>query len=446
MMRKTNKTMNTNRNIILFALLCAFVMLSASAAATDTLTTYITDLARIKISLISQDTDPAEPGGLVEVRWKIENLGSDNAKDVIVKLEPEYPFSLLPGDDGIRDLGSIQGRQLAEEGVIVLYKLRVDEKAIEGDNDISLMFKYDANSWAKTDYFTIRVQTIDAAISIESVKSTPEKMIPGNNAKLDIEIKNLADSYMKDVTLKLDLTFTQYLDYITTLTDASGAYDTLPFAPLNSATEKRIRQIAPGQSKIVSYELMTYSDAEARVYKVPIILTFYDELGEQYVKNDIIGIVVGAEPEMDIVLDSYDVHAPGTAGSISIKFVNKGVTDLKFLNVELLESGDYGITSAAKDYVGNVDSDDYETADFRIYLKDTAQDIVKIPVHVTYKDANNNNYEKEVELELKLLNAKERGVKERSNVGIIVFVFILLIAAYFVYRRWEKKRKKRQGK
>lgn len=442
-MKKTRKT-----NMVL-ALICAIVMLSASltaVSATDTLTTYITDLARIKISLISQDTDPAEPGGLVEVRWKIENLGSDNARDVVVKLEPEYPFSLLPGDDGIRDLGSIQGRQYSEEGVIVLYKLRVDERAIEGDNDLALMFKYDANSWAKTEDFTIRVQTIDAAISVESVKTTPEKLVPGNNAKLDIEIKNLADSYMKDVTLKLDLTFTQYLDYITTLTDASGAYDTLPFAPLNSATEKRVTQIAPGQSKIVSYDLMTYSDADARVYKVPIILTFYDELGEQYVKNDIIGIVVGAEPEMDVVLDSYDVNAPGTAGSISIKFVNKGVTDLKFLNVELLEDGDYEITSAAKDYVGNVDSDDYETADFRIYLKDTAQDIVNIPVHVTYKDANNNDYAKDVELELKLLSAKERGVSERSNVGIIVFVLILLGVAYFIYRRWEKKRKKRQGK
>lgn len=80
-MKKTRKT-----NMVL-ALICAIVMLSASltaVSATDTLTTYITDLARIKISLISQDTDPAEPGGLVEVRWKIENLGSDNARDVIV--------------------------------------------------------------------------------------------------------------------------------------------------------------------------------------------------------------------------------------------------------------------------------------------------------------------------------------------------------------------------
>ncbi|MFC1752660.1 COG1361 S-layer family protein [Thermoproteota archaeon] len=429
----------------LFVIL-TLLLLATAVCATDTLTTYITDATRLKTSLISQDPDPVNPGDMVEVRWKIENLGSSSANNVMMKLEPEYPFSLLPGDDGIRDIGGIQGRQIDEEGVIVLYKLRVDEYAIEGDTDLELEYKYNYNKWMKTDdVYTIRVQTIDAALSIESVTTTPEKMAPGNPAKLDITIKNLADSYMTDITFKLDLTFTQYLDYVTTITDTAMYYEALPFAPLNSSTEQRISQIAPGKTATITYDLMTYPDATSRVYKVPIIMTFYDEVEEQYIKNDVIGIVVGDEPEMDVVLESSDVYSKNTAGAISIKFVNRGITDIKFLNVKLQSSEEYEITSADLDYVGNVDSDDYESADFDIFLKEPATDKVKLPISVMYKDSNNNDYSKDVELELKLLSEKERGVEKKSSMGLIIFVVIIIVVGWLLYKRWEKK-KKNQGK
>ena len=427
-----------------FTLILSMLLLATAVSAADTLTTYITDASRLKISMISQDSDPAEPGSMVEVRWKVENLGSSPANDVQVKLDPPYPFSLLPGDDGIIDLGSLQGRQIDEEGVIILYKLRVDEAAIEGDTDLYLRYKYDYNGWMKTDDYELRVQTIDAAVSVEAVTTVPTKLVPGNEGELNIEIKNLADSYMKDITFKLDLTFTQYLDYVTTISDTAVYYDALPFAPIDSATEKRIDQIAPGKSAIISYKLATYPDAESRIYKVPVIITFYDELDESYTKNDLIGLVVGAVPEMDVVIDSSEVNAAGTAGTISVKFVNKGITDVKFLNVKLEQNGVYEVTSSATDYVGNVDSDDYETADFKIFLNDDAGDIVKLPLHITYKDSNNNDYSEDIELELRLFSEKERGVEKGSSLGIIVFVVIIFVVGWLLYRRWEKKKK--QGK
>ncbi|MBU0461761.1 MAG: hypothetical protein KJ574_04205 [Nanoarchaeota archaeon] len=432
--------------LFLFGLSLILLILSSSAIAEDTLTTYITDAARLKISLISQDPDPAEPGSLVEVRWKVENLGSSNAQNVRVKILPEYPFSLLPGDDGLRDLGSIQGRQLDEEGVIIKYKLRVDEYAIEGDNTLRLEYIYDTNPWMKTDDYTLSVRTIDAALSVESVETSPEKIVPGTPAKVDIIIKNLADSYMQDITVKLDLTFSQYASQITSITDASSYFDALPFAPLKSTTEKRISRIAPGGTAIVSYDLMAYPDATSRIYKVPIIITYYDEVETLYTKNDVIGLVVGDVPDLDIILESSDVYAGGSAGTLTVKFVNKGITDIKFLNVQLLPNSDYEITSADTDYVGNVDSDDYETAEFKIFLKSSAKDKVSIPIKVMYKDANNNDYSKEMTLELKLLSAEERGVKQGSSLTLVIAILIILVVAWIVYKRWEKKKKAKASK
>ena len=427
-----------------FTVILSVLLLATAVSATDTLTTYITDASRLKINLISQDSDPAEPGSLVEVRWKVENLGSSPANDVQITLDPPYPFSLLPGDDGMRDLGSLQGRQIDEEGVIILYKMRIDENAIEGDTDIYLSYRYNYNDWMKTDDYELRVQTIDAALSVEAVTAEPEKLVPGNSGTINIEVKNVADSYMKDITVKLDLTFTQYLDYISTISSTATYFDALPFAPLNSATEKQIETLAPGKTNTFTFDLMTYPDAESRIYKIPIIMTYYDELETKYTKNDVIGLVVGAIPELDVVLDSSDVNSAGSAGTISVKFVNKGITDVKFLNVELKQDGVYEVTSSTTDYVGNVDSDDYETAEFNIFLKDSAEDIVKIPLHITYKDSNNNDYSKDIELELRLFSEKERGVEKGSSLWIIIFVVIIFIVGWLLYRRWEKKKK--QGK
>lgn len=404
----------------------------------------LTDAARVKITIMSQDPDPVQPGELLELRWKVENIGGANAENVKVKLKPEYPFSLLPEDDGTRDLGSIQGRQLDEEGVIVLYKLRVDEDAIEGNMDIKLEYTHDDQPWRTTDDYSLRVQTVEPNILIESVKTRPSKIVPGNKGTVEITVRNLADSYMRYVTTKLDLTFSDLRAEATTMTAPDTFYNALPIAPLNSATEKSVYQIPPGETATFTYEIMPFPDAASGIYKVPVIITYEDELETEYTKEEVIGLVISSTPELDVVIDSYDVYAKNTAGSVTIKFVNKGITDIKFLNVELEQDEDYKITSASTDYVGNVDSDDYESADFKIYLKEPEGDSVKIPVNITYKDSNNNDYSEHFELEMKLLSDAERGVQKRSSLWTIIIVVIIIFVCWFAYKRWEKK--KNQGK
>ena len=49
----------------------------------------------IEATMINYDPDPAEAGRYVTVRFKIENSGAENAKDMVVELLPKYPFSLV---------------------------------------------------------------------------------------------------------------------------------------------------------------------------------------------------------------------------------------------------------------------------------------------------------------------------------------------------------------
>ena len=65
----------------------------------------IADGPRMRVSLINQDPDPVAPGSYIELRWKIDNLGSTKAKDVTFELIEEYPFSITPGSSALQELG-----------------------------------------------------------------------------------------------------------------------------------------------------------------------------------------------------------------------------------------------------------------------------------------------------------------------------------------------------
>lgn len=437
---KNKKTKKINTIMIALLMLAAF----CSVAVLADVHTYVSG-ASIRVSMISQDPDPVGPGEYVELRWMVTNLGSKPLEDVEFKLVPDYPFELLGDDDGIRQLGTIQGHQKGEEGVILYYKVRIDEDASEGVNDLTLMYRHSGMSeWGKLDKFEIRVQSVDAAVVIDGIKIEPERIPPGGKGKLGIKIKNLADSRMKDVNLKLDLTLTS-IPQPTTITEAAVLFEALPFAPTGSSSEKRISHIKPGETVLVSYDLIVYPDATSRVYKVPVILTYKDELDNEYTKNDIIGIVVGDLPDIYVVIDSSDLVAGTKTGKVSFKFVNRGLTDIKFVDVVLDETDEYKVISANEEYIGNIDSDDFESVDFEIYLEnnDDAEKIgvLDFPLHITFKDANNVDYSEDIDIKYSIYTAKERGMETSSSGIIIVVAIIIIIVGWIVYHRWEKKRK-----
>ena len=109
----------------------------------------------------------------------------------------------------------------------------------------------------------------------------------------------------------------------------------------------------------------------------------------------------------------------------------------------LKESNDYKIVSSSQAYIGKIDSDDYDTATFRIYLKRLKDNRAEIPVSYEYMDGNNRKYSVDGSLTLEVYSASELG-KGGGSAGIIIFAIIVIAIVYFFYRRWHKKRKKKQ--
>lgn len=414
---------------IVFVMFVLFIAAAALAGAAVN-SVYYGSSPRIDVDLASQDPDPVEPGKIVEISFKLDNKGK-LANDVIFEVMPAFPFSILPGESAVKDIGTLGTAQDTDRSVFVKYKLKVDQSAVDGNQEFKVRYKSDdSESWTTIDNITITVQSKEAILSVEKFAAVPETVAPGSKTRLAVSLKNHANSLLKDIKLTLDL-------------GKSGDEET-PFAPVGSTNEKVIPFIDAQAASAIEFNLIADPDAKSKVYKVPLKLQYSDVLNKNYSKTLTLALVVGVEPDISVYVDATSVYTAGKTGDISIKIVNKGLSDLKFLNVKLDKSEKYKVLSPYEVYIGNIDSDDYETADFKLSIEKTRDKKLLLPLAIEYKDANNQEYTKNMNIELPLYTkseAKKLGLTEGNGTGTIFAVIILLAAGLFAYRFWKKRRK-----
>ncbi|MBD3164839.1 hypothetical protein GF323_06600 [Candidatus Woesearchaeota archaeon] len=394
------------------------------------------DTEKFLVTMINQEPDPVAPGNTVNVRFRIENKRTEPQKNVEVKLETKYPFSLYWSEGKIKNIGTLAAGQDGDIGVRVKYRLLVDKNAAEGNNEIEFWYRVNGGAWVKAEDFMIEVREKDAVLAINEISSNPEKMLPGKEAEVSFNLENMATSVLKDIKLKLEL----FTTVGTTTTE-------LPFTPIGSGNEKTISKIDSRKSEEVDFKLFVDSDAESKVYKVPYTLTYSDEIGTNFTRSGYLGLMIDAEPDVSINIDNTDIYSAGAKGTIDIRIVNKGFSDVKFVDLVLSETENFEILSNPEVYIGNIDSDDYESAEYTLLVNGRATEEVNLPLNVEYRNSNGKFYSEDINLKLELFSGKE--LQQRTNgggnssVGIIVII-VILVVGIFVWRRWKKRKKNKQ--
>lgn len=169
----------------------------------------VAPLEKVQVTLLNQDPDPVKQGEVVEVRFKIENVGSATMENIHVRIVPDYPFSLYNGKTTY-DIGKLRAGQSGADAVIVDYKLLVDEDAVEGDNEIELEVKLSSNLWITytNDNFLIDVEDYDFPEIEVYIKDTDVKTA-GQKGKVVIEVAN---TNLEDIKF-LQMTLMKSADY-----------------------------------------------------------------------------------------------------------------------------------------------------------------------------------------------------------------------------------------
>jgi hypothetical protein len=428
---RREKTSNAKRFFIVLLTMIAMMAVSHRAAA-------ISQFPDMVVTLINQEPDPVAPGNTVDVRFRIENQGSDPAKDVQIKLILSYPFTLYSGEQEIKNIGTVEGYQTDTIGVREKWKLLADSKAATGDNFIEFWYKLGGGEWTKAGEYAITVRSRNAVLAINQIKVDQDAIVPGTKTKVSFVLENMADNSLQDIKLNLGLR--------TELTTATSiTISDLPFTPIDSGNERTLKSISPGESKEISFELFTDADATSKVYKVPYTITYSDTSGSNFTNQGIAGLLVDSNPELGVNIETTEIYSAGMKGKIELKLVNKGFSDIKFLDVKLANSESYDLLTNPEVYIGKLESDDYDTADFTLLVSSTAKDSIMLPVHVEYRDANGHLFSKDLPLELKLYSGAE--LKKRTNGKSAsplptIIVIVIIAAGVFIYIKRKKKNKK----
>ena len=358
----------------------------------------------LKISLVKYNPYPADPGKYLRVWISVSNSGLEEAENVIVKIVPEFPFSLYEDEETEKYIGLIK----PYDSAILDYKLKVAPNAVSGDNYLKVAYSLDnGKSWVESK-LKIVVQTKNTVISIENV--TFLTLTPGEEGWLNITIKNIGDEILRYVQVKPEF---------------SG----LPIYPTTSS-EKEIYQLLPGEEERVSFKVISDYEAKCQISTLPISISYYDTLGNQYTKSYRIGFRIDAKPEIEIIPVSKTLNFGENL--IEFKVVNKGLAKAKALMVYINSSI---VTSANPYYVGEIESDDYEIATFRLAPKSIA-DKITVNVTVSYLDCSNLKHTISKSFTYRI------AYKEENYLSFLIFLLIAGLGAFYFCRKKLGKRKR----
>lgn len=277
--------------------------------------------------------------------------------------------------------------------------------------------------------YLISMLSLASALTITSVDTTPETIAPGEASTIRISVDNEGSDDVEDISISLDLT------------DSA-----LPFAPYGSSSEVSFDEIREGRAKYAEFEIIALSNAESGIYKIPLEIS-YKIKGETEIntKKSLIGISVSSKPIIDAGIED-GLLLKGQESKFSIKVTNKGLSNVKFLEIELKEGIYYTLLSQKNIYIGDINSDDFDTAEFNVFFKENSPSRVNLPMIIKYKDGLNNQYEENFNLPATIYTAKQAtdlGLIAKSNTSTYVVAGIVIIIVYIVYRRIRKRRKKK---
>jgi LPXTG-motif cell wall-anchored protein len=158
---------------------------------------------------------------------------------------------------------------------------------------------------------------------------------------------------------------------------------------------------------------------------------YSDNLGAAHDINATISIEINSMPDLFFSVDTASqITTSQKTGDISIKVTNRGLTNIKYFSMKMLPSKQIKMISTDTAYIGDVDSDDSEVADFRITAKSSK---LIIPLEVSYRDVSNNPYTEQINVTYNLPSASETGQKG-TNWILIIIILIALIAIYIKRR------------
>ncbi|NJE08340.1 hypothetical protein E3E31_07355 [Thermococcus sp. M39] len=382
--------------------------------------------------------DVVYPGEDFEVKVKLRNVGGEEAKNVLVALEPV----ITPNIQDSSQLPKVSPEKAilisnnsnqyytaivrANGEVEYKFKLHVSENAKTGSYPVNLKLTYysgDAKE-SKSQSFEFSVQVLrkrEAFIEIESIEMSPKKIEPGDEFTLKIKIKNVGEETARAFELKIlpykaevqgeiknvDLSSLQNLPIqgsqaigenlqtaLNQIMQELAKRNVEAFLPIGEDNSKYVSEIQPNQEVTLEFHIKANDRLENGVYPLRIGIEYLSTPDDEKVSDErLMGINVLGKEELIIskVSTSPSRVLAGTNNvEVSLEVENIGSGTARYILLKPKPKDPFELSETSEQVInlGTLRQGDSAKAVFRINVKDGIKGgTYEIPVEITYKDS-----------------------------------------------------------
>lgn len=324
--------------------------LSATGTPAPTSTPEPTNYVRPVITVVSYgaSSQMVYPGQEIDFEMTVQNTGDLVARDVVVVFSGD---DLIPRETGgLRSLGDIA----PGESVRFWQPLRVSSNLTGYEAVVTITFRYnDEYGKEYTDQSTLSLEagqygatatptptlSVSPNIVIEAHSTDPEKLTPGSNPVLYLDLVNVSAEMARQFTIRLNL--------------PEASQDTLAIL---SSNERYVDQLAPGERIRVSYDLAVSGEAGAGLVPVEFELSYIDNYNVQHSEVETFSLRVDTLPFLYVSLFNPvpEVITVGDMFELPIQVINIGTQSLNVTTIEVM-SDLLAITDGST-FLGELDS------------------------------------------------------------------------------------------
>ena len=389
----------------------------------------VSSASALSVRILKTDPVPAESGKYLTVWVKIDNARGGTAKDVKIRIVPEYPFSVESGWKTEDNIGHIPSNDIA----IVDFKLKVDENALEGTNTLKVKYReaIDAD-WSERD-LNIEVESKRVDFAVANIDSIPKRLISdADDAQLTVDIQNIGEGKAEAVKAKLILP--DGFEPSESYSDVSNIGTIESLASGTATFYIDVDEYTPPGEHLAKLELYyLQEEAQKNVYR-----------------NETLDLLISVKstPLFDVV-SSKTTPSELTTGSQNVELKmaieNIGSKKGESVRVKVKEKTEQPFDfeeGASYDYIGDLDAGEIGEAvlKFDIDEKDASVKTYILDIEIRcVEDENVRLFDESVPIKISI--KKESTPLPILYVGIvIVALFVLLV--YVILPRIRKRRER----
>jgi hypothetical protein len=318
---------------VLAVSLASFVGAASAADSTGSL----------QVSLLNQDPDPAKAGEMLELRFMLENTGGSEVRDQQFELMLDYPFVAVPGETYVRTVSTLGAYQQDSDAAIIKYKVRIDENAVKGTNEVRLKRTSATSDIPIINTFDVEIQGTEFAQILYVNKA---KIDPGKETTLNFTIANVGNSPLQNILFSWS--------------ESGGV-----ILPVYSDDTKYVNKLDVGESVTFEYTVVADVNADSGLYPLDLSLQYDTSEGATHTMETKVGVLIGGETDFDVTFSE------SSAGQTSLSVANVGNNPALSVTVRVPDQESFKVSGSTSSIIGNLDKGDYTIVSFQIASQST---------------------------------------------------------------------------